>query len=1036
MLDSFRLRIIPLLAGFLCLALPAFVQSPSAADPAAVSSNGEAKPPAQTPGSAKDAPNRSLATPRDPKKAKQAYALGRKAEKAGNWQAAYEAYAEAAKWEPDNRDYVVRRDIARSRRIQEHVDTAERDAVSGRLDDAKKELQAGIALDPTDSVLRERLSQFEEPSLAKVNVKQLLEEPAGEIHLQFQPGTRSFDYSGDTQGAYQELGRQFGVEVAFDVDLQSRPTRLRVADVDFPTAARVLGAMTGTFWRPLTKRLFFVAADTQEKRRAYDVSVARTILLPASATPQEMTELLRLVRDIVGVTRTQLDTSSRTITLRASPSAIALASHLVEELEQPRGEVVLEMEILSVDRNYARQLGVIPPQSAQMFTLNRQQINQAQQSVSGLVNVITQLFGQPNSLAGLTSSQIAALLSSGRLNLSTLIPPLLAFGGGGSTFLATLPGAAAHFSEALSLVRSGQRVLLRAQDGQPATFFVGDRFPVTLAQFSASITSGASVPIVNSSNFSNKQFNTGKGPVFVVTGKFAANNTSDRNDLAVANETDDTVSILLNDGTGSFKAAPGNPPATGKQPVAIATGSFNPNNAKDQTDLAVANFNCTGTPLVCGPGSLSILLANGDGTFTPAPGTPPATGKGPVALATGKFNSKNANDHTDIAVVNQVDNTLTILLGNGNGTFTPTATSPIPVGRNPSSIAVGDFNGDGFPDLAITNENDNTATILLGKGDGTFTPAPGSPLATGNSPIFVAVADFNGDTFLDLAVANHADNTISFFPGNGAGTFGTRSDFATGKGPTSIAPGDYNADGRIDLAVTNQTDNTVSILLNLGTGLGTGLFGPPFSLTVGANPVSVTTSDFNGDNLPDVAIANQGSNTVSVILNSTSLAGNLTALQQTGTPFPGSEYVDLGVKVKATPRVHPDDEVSLHMEFEIRALSGQNVNGIPILSNRTVDQMVRVRDGETSILAGLLQPQETHTLNGTPGLGNIEGLGYVFGNRNTQKEDTELLILITPHLVRFAPHSEKSFYAGHEPGQGSTNLGPGNAGNAPPAPQP
>jgi hypothetical protein len=794
--------------------------------------------------------------------------------------------------------------------------------------------------------------------------------------------------------------------------------------------------MTGTFWRPLTKRLFFVAADTQEKRRAYDVSVARSILLPAAATPQEMTEMFRLLRDIVGVTRTQLDTSSHTITLRATPSAIALASHLIEDLEQPRGEVVLEMELLSVDRNYARQLGIIPPQSATMFTLNRQQINQAQQSVSGLVNVITQLFGQPSSLAGLTSSQIAALLNSGQLNLATLLPPLVAFGGGGSTFLARLPGAAANFSEALSLVRSGQRVLLRAQDGQPATFFVGDRFPVTLAEFAPSITSAANIPVISGSNFSNTAFNTGKGPVFVVTGKFATNNASDRIDLAVANETDDTVSILLNDGTGNFKPAPGNPAATGKQPVAIATGSFNPNNAKDQTDLAVVNFNCTGTPLVCGPGSLTILLANGDGTFTPAPGAPPATGKGPVALATGKFNSKNANDHTDIAIVNQVDNTLTILLGNGDGTFTATSASPIPVGRNPSSIVVGDFNGDAIPDLAITNQNDNTVTILLGRGDGTFVPATGSPIATGNSPIFATTADFNGDTFLDLVIANNTDNTISFFPGNGDGTFGTRSDFSTGKGPTSIAPGDYNVDGRIDLAVTNQTDNTVSILLNLGTGLGTGLFAPPFTINVGTNPLSVATADFNGDNLPDVAVANQGSNTVSVILNSTSFAGNLTTAQQTGTPFPGSEYVDLGVKVKATPRVHPHDEVSLHVEFEIRALSGQNVNGIPILSNRTIDQVVRVRDGETSVLAGLLQPQETYTLNGTPGLANIEGLSYVFGNRNAQNQDSELLILITPHLVRVAPHSEKSFYAGHPPGQSGSNVVPGNAARAPAAPGP
>ncbi len=125
-------------------------------------------------------------------------------------------------------------------------------------------------------------------------------------------------------------------------------------------------------------------------------------LLPASETPEQMTETLRIVRDITGITRSNLDTNARTITLRASPQAIAVASGLIDDLQKPGGELILEMEVLEVDRDYARQLGITPPQTSQIFALSSQEIQEAQQSVQGLVDVITQVFGQPSSLSGLS----------------------------------------------------------------------------------------------------------------------------------------------------------------------------------------------------------------------------------------------------------------------------------------------------------------------------------------------------------------------------------------------------------------------------------------------------------------------------------------------------------------------------------------------------------------------------------------------------------------------------------------------------------
>ena len=936
----------------------------------------------------------------DAKKAKEAYQEGVRAERAQDWQTAFTAYSDAANWAPKERRYALLREIARSRLVQARVDAAERDAVSGRLDAARRELLSASYLDPSNAIVRERLSEL---TTAEPGQDEKLKEPdiTGEVHLAYQPGKRNFDYRGDTQGAYQELARQFGVTVAFDVELRSQPVRFRVGNLDFPTAARLLGNMTGTFWRPLSGHLFFVAEDTPQKRRDYQASVVRTILLPASETPDQMTEMLRLVREIAGITRSDLDTRSRTLTLRASPRAIAVATDLIDELEQPVGELILEIDILEVDRNQARQLGIVPPQTARVFTLSEQQIQQAQQSFEGLVQVISQVFGLPTSLSGLSPSQISSLLSSGQVGLGSLLPPLVAFGGGRTTFLATLPGAAANYSQLLSLVRHGRRILLRAQDGQPATFFVGDRIPVSLATFSPSFAgTGAGVPGVISTNFPTTNFAAGNAPAFVASSSLRNNGTAD---LIVANSMDNTISVLLGNGDGTF--TPGTSPTfpTGTDPVWIAAGDFNNDTLPD---LAIANK---------GSNTVSILLGNGDGTFTDA--TPVVTGNSPVSVVSANFHSAVPGSALDLAVANQADNTISIFKGNGDGTFQASPTLiQLPAGFQPAGMAAADFNNDANIDLAVTEQGNDTVSIFLGNGDGTFQARVDDP--TGKSPVWVSTGDFDGDNILDLAVANQGDNTVSILLGRGGGTFvpATNPAVPAGGAPTSIAVGDYNVDGRLDLAVTNQMDNAVSVLLNLGGGL----FGPNFQLPVGTAPASIVSADFNGDGRLDVATANSGSSDVSVILNSSSFSGAANALA--GVPFPGVQYLDIGLKVKATPRIHLNDDVTLQLSFDVSSLTSQSFNSIPVISNQSVDQTVRLKENQTAALAGFLQTQVSNAITGTPGMVGLPGVGWLAQNQNLQSRDSELLILVTPRMVRLAPRKDHSIYAG----QGSLE-GPGRA---------
>jgi len=347
----------------------------------------------------------------------------------------------------------------------------------------------------------------------------------------------------------------------------------------------------------------------------------------------------------------------------------------------------------------------------------------------------------------------------------------------------------------------------------------------------------------SSVTLSRTDFPTRAQPNYVTVGDF---NADGELDLAVANAGDNTVSILLGNGDGSFQTQ--TTYATGSTPVSVTTGDFN---GDGKLDLAVPNYF---------DNAVSILLGNGDGTFQTQ--TTFATGANPVSVTTGDF---NGDGKLDLAIANSNLNSVSILLGNGDGTFQTQTTYA--TGKTPGSVTTGDFNGDGKLDLAIANSASNSVSILLGNGDGTFQTQ--TTFATGTYPYSVTTGDFNGDGILDLAVANSncfispcGGGSVSVLLGNGDGTFQTQTTYATGGRPQSVTTGDFNGDGKLDLAVANVDDNTVSILL----GNGDGTFQTQTSYATGADPLSLTTGDLNGHGSLDLAVANYGANTVSILL--------------------------------------------------------------------------------------------------------------------------------------------------------------------------
>jgi elongation factor P hydroxylase len=369
-------------------------------------------------------------------------------------------------------------------------------------------------------------------------------------------------------------------------------------------------------------------------------------------------------------------------------------------------------------------------------------------------------------------------------------------------------------------------------------------------------------------------FATGTYPISVTV---ADVNGDGKPDLIVANYggVANTVSVLLNTTvpgatTPSFAAQQtfftG---STGTSPISV---TYDDVNGDGKPDLIVANNN---------DDTVSVLLnttAAGAGTPSFAAQQAFATGAGPYSVTAADV---NGDGKPDLIVANNfLDNTVSVLLNTtAPGATTPSfaAQQTFATGSVPYSVTTADVNGDGKPDLIVANGNDNTVSVLLNiTAPGATTPsfAAQQIFATGTHPYSVTAADLNGDGKPDLIDANAYDNTISVLfnttvPGATTPSFAAQQTFATGAGPDSVTAADVNGDGMPDLIVANQ-GGRVSVLLNTTVpGAATPSFAAQQTFVTGFGPYSVTTADVNGDGKPDLIVANSNDNTVSVLLNTT-----------------------------------------------------------------------------------------------------------------------------------------------------------------------
>ena len=285
-------------------------------------------------------------------------------------------------------------------------------------------------------------------------------------------------------------------------------------------------------------------------------------------------------------------------------------------------------------------------------------------------------------------------------------------------------------------------------------------------------------------------------------------NADGKPDLAFANHEEKHLTVLLGDGRGGFAPAPNSPFAVETKPHThgVAAGDLN---GDGNQDLVTDSWQTD---------QVNILPGDGKGGFR-SPGSLFSVGKHPYQRL--RVSDVNSDGKADIITTNLDGGNVTVLLSDGRGGFKQAKGSPFACGDSPFNFAVGDVNGDGKPDLAIVNSPGSTTdrngkeglTVMIGDGSGGFRPLADSPFATGRIPNLTAIGDVNGDGINDIAVSSPDGGNITLFLMSRGGVASNSTIAVSGK-PKGLAMGDVNGDRKADIVVTNNAANAVTVLLS------------------------------------------------------------------------------------------------------------------------------------------------------------------------------------------------------------------------------
>ncbi|MGA1984747.1 MAG: hypothetical protein ABSG72_00645 [Candidatus Sulfotelmatobacter sp.] len=432
------------------------------------------------------------------KEARKAYKSGLKLEEQQRLEDALDRFDHATRLAPQNMQFLTAREVVKAQLVFNHVQRGNLLLLENEHAPAAAEFRTALDLDPENQFAQERLDEANlemAPELPRAlsaqamsvqsksaQAKSLRLEDSAEIHILPSGGRATFHYSGDLRGLFTELSKAYGVTVQFDDSVKAHEVRFNVDDIDFFTALKLACEVSKTMWAALGPQQFLVADDTKANHDQFDRMSLRTFILPPHSTQPEVTDLVNTIKNVFELKFVTAGQTGDVVEVRGPPRMLEACAKLMDQLNNPRPQVMLDVHVLQIDHQLMRNIGMHIPDTFNMYNIPAA----ALLALTGGQN-IQQLINQFISSGGINqagSSALSGLLAQlGGGSNSIFSTPLATFGGGLTLSGVSLDMLAANLSVNESWVRSLQNVGIRASQGNDAKVHLGERYPIQNASY-------------------------------------------------------------------------------------------------------------------------------------------------------------------------------------------------------------------------------------------------------------------------------------------------------------------------------------------------------------------------------------------------------------------------------------------------------------------------------------------------------------------------------------------------------------------------
>ncbi len=440
-------------------------------------------------------------TRKEVRKAKSSFATGLKLQHTQRMQEAYQAFDRATHLVPQNAEYLRARELVRQQLVFDDLHRGNAALSQGNQIEAMADFQNALLLDPQNDFAQQRVRDVTAPPAMPAPASAIRVQYAGVPTVEPNKLRASFHFRGNGKDLLTQIGRAFGIAVAFDESVVSRPVQFDVDDADFYGVMLAASEVTHTFWTALQSKQILIALESAENHRKFDRMAMRSFYVPGATTPTDLSAMVTLLRNIFDIRMITSEPQASMITIRAPEDVLEAATQVLEGLSSESPEVMLDVRVYEIDHMLMRNMGIQIPNQFQLFNIPAAALLAlGGQNAQNLINQLIASGGINQANTQGISALLAQLQGQGQQS-SIFSQPVATFGNGTTLMALSLGTLSAQLSLNESWVKNLENFSLRASQEADTTVRMGSRYPVLNASFAPIYNSSAIAQVIQNNSF-------------------------------------------------------------------------------------------------------------------------------------------------------------------------------------------------------------------------------------------------------------------------------------------------------------------------------------------------------------------------------------------------------------------------------------------------------------------------------------------------------------------------------------------------------